>query len=162
MDIGQRIFTLRAKQKFKTSQAQVALQLGITPGHYGNIENGAKLPSLDLLLKLADYFRVSVDYLLRGDENAEITIVSGSSIQPEPTVFDLLPIEISQAMATFAEVLLDYQNRNQEEIIADYLANMLNEIDKVRGQNDANEFLAALNEFTSSGDDRALRRWLAR
>jgi transcriptional regulator with XRE-family HTH domain len=158
MDIGHRLYSLRSKLKYETSQAQVAMIVGITPGHMGNLETGKKLPSLELLLKLADYYRVSVDYLLRGDENGEITIVPG---QPEPTVFDLLPSEIHNGLEAFAQVLLNYQYRNQEEAVADYLTRMLDQMGEKRGSENSDEFLSALNLFTRTGDDSMLRRWLS-
>lgn len=53
----------------KLSLKDVADDLGIQKGTLGNIERSDKYPSLDMLLKLANYFCISVDYLLgRTDE----------------------------------------------------------------------------------------------
>lgn len=46
------------------SQRQVADYLGITQPSYIRYENGKAEPSLENLVKLADLFDVSVDYLL--------------------------------------------------------------------------------------------------
>lgn len=46
------------------TQRQVADYLQITQPSYIRYENGSAEPSLENLLKLADYFDVSVDYLL--------------------------------------------------------------------------------------------------
>lgn len=46
------------------SQRQVANYLGIAQPSYIRYENGQAQPSLENLVKLADLFDVSVDYLL--------------------------------------------------------------------------------------------------
>lgn len=51
------------------SQQVVANYLEITRQAYSNYENGNRAPDNETLLKLAEYFDVTVDYLLRGKEN---------------------------------------------------------------------------------------------
>lgn len=46
------------------SQQDIANILGITRQAYNNYELGYREPSNEMLLKLADYFDVSLDYLL--------------------------------------------------------------------------------------------------
>lgn len=46
------------------SQQEVAHCLGITVSAYGNYELGQRNPSYEILCKMADYFNVTVDYLL--------------------------------------------------------------------------------------------------
>ncbi len=46
------------------TQQDVAALLGITRGAYANIENGKREPDFSVLFTLADYFNVSVDYLI--------------------------------------------------------------------------------------------------
>lgn len=48
----------------KLTQRQVAEHLQIAQPSYIRYENGSSEPSLDTLVKLADLFDVSVDYLL--------------------------------------------------------------------------------------------------
>jgi len=45
--------------------------LGITNQAYSNYENGAREPSHDTLVKLADYFNVTVDYILGRADNTD-------------------------------------------------------------------------------------------
>lgn len=52
----------------EATQQTVADHLGITRSAYSNIENDNRDPDTKTLLKLADYYNVSVDYLL-GREN---------------------------------------------------------------------------------------------
>ena len=46
------------------TQAQMADLLGITVRGYRNYELGAREPELSILIKLADYFNVSLDELV--------------------------------------------------------------------------------------------------
>lgn len=43
---------------------QLGKELGSTRATIGNYENSNKKPSLEMLIKIADYFDVSVDYLI--------------------------------------------------------------------------------------------------
>lgn len=45
-------------------QKEVAMHLNITTSAYGFYEQGKRMPTPEILSKLADYFDVSVDYLL--------------------------------------------------------------------------------------------------
>lgn len=57
--------TLAEQRKLnKLTQKQVAEYLGITQPSYIRYENGQAEPTLTNLVKLADLFDVSVDYLL--------------------------------------------------------------------------------------------------
>ena len=48
------------------SQAQLAKLLNISPSALGMYEQGRRVPSLDILIKLSEYFHVSLDYLITG------------------------------------------------------------------------------------------------
>lgn len=50
-------------------QLDVAKDLNLSPQVYCNYENGLREPSYEILKKLADYFSVSVDYLLGRDNS---------------------------------------------------------------------------------------------
>lgn len=53
---------LRRSQQL--TQEQLADKLGVTKQSVSNWENGNIMPSVEMLEKIADYFNVSVDYLL--------------------------------------------------------------------------------------------------
>ena len=59
---GQRVLTLRKSAGL--SQAALAEQLGITMHQISKMETGQRGPSLELAVALADYFDVSLDYLV--------------------------------------------------------------------------------------------------
>lgn len=69
--------TLHERLKFlrinaELSQSTVAKFIGIGERTYQRYEYGERLPTSDVLIKLAKYFEVSVDYLLGLTDNPEI------------------------------------------------------------------------------------------
>lgn len=57
------------RTKIGKRQVDIAQELNLSPQVYSNYENGLREPAYDTLCKLAEYFNVSVDYLLgRTDE----------------------------------------------------------------------------------------------
>lgn len=79
----ERLRELRKEKRL--TQTQVGNYLGITVSAYGNYELGQREPSIDMLLKLADYFGVTVDYLLGRDANA-VTSVEPFKTKKIPTL----------------------------------------------------------------------------
>lgn len=54
---------LELRQEKKLTQKDVAKVLGITPVGYNGYENNNRKPSIETLIKLADFYNVSLDYL---------------------------------------------------------------------------------------------------
>ncbi len=50
------------------SQLKVAMDLSISREALSYYESGKRSPDLNMLLRLSDYFDVSIDYLIRGEE----------------------------------------------------------------------------------------------
>lgn len=63
---GERLKELRIEQG--KTQAQVADDLGISSVAYLHYEKNQREPSFDLLVNIAKYFRVSLDYLFGLDD----------------------------------------------------------------------------------------------
>lgn len=60
---------LRAiRKKKKWSQLKVAMDLAISREALSHYETGKRSPDTDMLVRLSDYFGVSVDYLITGQE----------------------------------------------------------------------------------------------
>lgn len=76
-----RLFDLMAEGK--VTQQQLAQATGISQGNISDWKNGRSSPKLDALTKIADYFEVSVDYLI-GHEKKPATSSS------EPSEKDIL------------------------------------------------------------------------
>lgn len=66
-DFGERLKKLRVAQDL--TQQQLGEKLGVVPstiGKYEKVKNS--YPSVEVLIKLSDFFNVSIDYLLKGKE----------------------------------------------------------------------------------------------
>lgn len=57
---------------FNYTQKQVASNIGITERNYQRYEANDKRPSFDILISLADFYNVSLDYLVGRTKNPEI------------------------------------------------------------------------------------------
>ncbi len=65
----------RLKQlRGEKTQEKVADDLGLSRRAYSSYETGDREPPKDVLIKLADYFGVSVDYLLERSDSPTLTI----------------------------------------------------------------------------------------
>lgn len=56
------------RKEKKLNQQKVAMDLNITREALSHYENGKREPSLNTLLKMSDYFNVSINYLITGSE----------------------------------------------------------------------------------------------
>ena len=54
----------KLRQDKKLTQAELAKKIGVTQSTIAGIEIGRREPSIELMTQLAEYFDVSVDYLL--------------------------------------------------------------------------------------------------
>lgn len=68
---GQRLKELRKSKRL--TQQQLADIFFLNKSSISRYENGSQLPENEQLQKLADYFEVSIDYLLGRDENPNPT-----------------------------------------------------------------------------------------
>lgn len=67
---GEKLRTLR--QRYNLSYRQLAAELGFNNAHLANIEHGRRMPSVQLVVKIAEYFEVSFDELM--DDNVELDL----------------------------------------------------------------------------------------
>lgn len=56
------------RKKKGYSQLKVAMDLSISREALSYYETGKRSPDVEMLKKLSDYFDVSIDYLIRGEE----------------------------------------------------------------------------------------------
>jgi transcriptional regulator with XRE-family HTH domain len=63
--LGEKLRTLR--ERHDVSQRQLAEQLGFNKSFVGAIENSKSTPSAKLIIKIANFFGVSIDVLLRDE-----------------------------------------------------------------------------------------------
>ncbi|MBR0287679.1 MAG: helix-turn-helix transcriptional regulator [Selenomonadaceae bacterium] len=67
MALNERLKDLRLKKK--VTQQNVADALGVTVGNVQKFEYGTARPKLDNVIKIAEYFDVSIDYLVGRSNN---------------------------------------------------------------------------------------------
>ena len=56
------------RKKRKYSQLKVALDLNISREALSHYENGRRSPDIQMLRKMSEYFDVSIDFLINGEE----------------------------------------------------------------------------------------------
>lgn len=81
-DFGRRLENLRDKTDY--TKKEISLKLGFSPNVYGAYEREERGPSIETMIKLADLFDVSLDYLIRGEEYQQINS-SEHIIQADPS-----------------------------------------------------------------------------
>ena len=91
--LNEKIKELRKAKR--VSQVEMASALGLTKQCVSNWENDNIQPSIEMLVKIADYFGVTTDYLL-GRSETDVINVEGLS-----------PVEISH----IRDILTDLRNR---------------------------------------------------
>ena len=85
--LNERIKELRPAKRM--TQVELANSLGLTKQCVSNWENDNVVPSIDMLVKLADYFCVSTDYLLGRDSGATL-YVNGLTTEEVSHLRDLI------------------------------------------------------------------------
>lgn len=113
MEVGKNLKLLR--NRLKKSQEEVAKDLGLTRSSYSGYENNVAQPNIESLLLFSDYFKVSIDDLLKKDfssfkesdwekfENGLNSDVKGTKLRVLTTVVDqnneelieLIPVKAS-------------------------------------------------------------------
>ena len=83
---------LRELRKLKgLTQKEVALAINVSAQSYGYYENWINKPDPETLIKLADFFEVSVDYLIgRADDFGNVNVITnGAELSaPEKTLLE--------------------------------------------------------------------------
>ena len=54
----------KLRKKYNITQKELAKKIDVTTSSVGMYESGARKPSIEVLLKIVDYFDVSIDCLL--------------------------------------------------------------------------------------------------
>ena len=58
----------KIRKEKKLNQLKVAMDLNISREALSYYENGKREPSLAMLCRMSEYFNVSIDYLIKGEE----------------------------------------------------------------------------------------------
>lgn len=104
MNIGEKITKLRTDKKM--SMRELGEQIGVSHSHISKLESGINSPSVDLLEKLAEYFKIDVTYFFSGDEiftEDESDLVYARDLSLED-IKDKYTLEIDGKPATNEEI----------------------------------------------------------
>ena len=79
--MGNKLKTLRIEKKL--TQKQIADRIGLAISAVSSYESGTRYPSYDVLIKLAQIFHVSTDYLLgmTDKRNIDVTGLNDNEIE---------------------------------------------------------------------------------
>ena len=78
MTIGDRIKQLRMENNL--TQNQFAALFGLYDSTISQYENGKRVPEYDIIIKIANKFNVSIDWLLGRVENKELVLMDKNSL----------------------------------------------------------------------------------
>lgn len=82
-------------------QRELANIFHISKNSVYNWENGISEPNIDLLIKLANYFECSIDYLLGRESESGLIEIKGTQLRPDEV----------ELLALYQK--LNYQDKNQ-------------------------------------------------
>lgn len=94
MNIGNNIAVLRKKKGI--TQEELANELGVSAQAVSKWENNSSCPDVSLLTKIADYFGVSVDALLRAQEDDIVDLAEEKEDNVKPDDKKNIVIKIMQ------------------------------------------------------------------
>lgn len=105
--VGDQLKKLRKSRRL--TQAQVAQGVNCSTATYSRYENGTRQPSIEMLIKLAEFFGVSMDYLfgkappteaaLSDYEKALIKAVRTAPTSVQDDILDFLNLKMSKKEA---------------------------------------------------------------
>ena len=98
----------RLREKTDISQKELAKHLGITDRNIRFYESGERTPPADILIKIADYFNVSTDYIL-GKTYKKNT--KDPILKENEEYYDLENVNFN------VEYMKDLSNKNKKRII---------------------------------------------
>lgn len=111
--IGKQLKTLR--ESHQKSQMEVCSALNIEQSTLANYENDKRVPKIDILIKIAEYYHVSVDYILGNstfESKQERPPSQNTNIKYWIDKSGLGYDEISQNLGISESLLSDYMNGN--------------------------------------------------
>lgn len=117
-----RIRLKKLREEKGLSQAAFAKEFGVAQSTVGGWEAGTREPNFDTVQKLADYFGVSVDYLLCRTNEAEIKDSSNDTIDVQDKLQELLSQLETKDSLMFSGVAL---SDDSKELLAAALERIL-------------------------------------
>ncbi|MDE7167893.1 MAG: helix-turn-helix domain-containing protein [Clostridia bacterium] len=99
-----KLFELRTEKSL--SQRELAKIMNVSQGTYNNWENENTQPSIEQLIALADFFEVSVDYLIgRTDDMGNAVSLPNRSLDYAGKLINSVDTETQEAIITILKKL---------------------------------------------------------
>ncbi|MDO4616611.1 MAG: helix-turn-helix domain-containing protein [Lachnospiraceae bacterium] len=116
MDFGTRIKTIRKEQKL--TQEQLAEQLDVTRQAVSNWENNRNLPDIEILIRISDVFHISLDELIKGEQDMTEKIIKDGS-ETRKARFNMIILGIGAGLILLGILLILIKGASVEYIDAD-------------------------------------------
>lgn len=116
--MGNTYFSTRVKElreKSQMSMEQLANELGVTKSRVNMWENNGTLPRSDVLVKLANYFQVSIDYLLGNDDMSEVSKTNMKLNTLQRNLGKLNEEDLTKAEGMLKAVFMDIFNDEDDD-----------------------------------------------
>jgi len=109
MTLGQRLKQLRTEQKI--TQKNLGKVFGVAESTISMYESDSRMPDIDAIKSIAEYFNVSTDYLLgRSNVRRFGEVAAANSDVP----YDELPPEALKQLEDYKKFLIDKYGRKKE------------------------------------------------
>ncbi len=107
---------LRSLRKSKEwSQGQLGKMIGADLQRISKYERGVMWPTMELMVRLAKVFDVSVDYLIRDQENATISKIKNSTLRHQMEEVNDLPDKDQETVISFLDAFI--KRRKFEDLV---------------------------------------------
>lgn len=116
--MGNTYFSTRVKElreKSQMSMEQLARELGVTKSRVNMWENNGTLPRSEVLIKLANYFKVSIDYLLGNDDMTEVSKINMKLNALQRNLGKLNEEDLTKAEGMLKAVFMDIFNDEDDD-----------------------------------------------
>lgn len=100
-DFPEKLRELRKRKGY--SQEQLARKIGADLQRVSKYERGVIWPTLEILVRIASVFEVSMDYLIRDSENLGVSKIKNKDLLTQIEEIDQLSSEDQQTVFTFLD-----------------------------------------------------------
>lgn len=149
------------------TRGQVAIYVEISRAHVSDLEKGKSNPSIDLLRRLALYYKTTVDYLLELTEDPKLPGATEDAVltvkrEEQEQLLGDLPSEYKQVVIQLVTALKEVEGKSRERLLGKFMMRMLGDFEDRYGEQAAQELLDAIDLFANTGDDSTLRAWFSK
>jgi len=105
MDFAEKLKKIRKNKN--VSQIELSEKIGISPNHFSRLETGKYMPSIPVLVKIAQALEVTIDYLVNGmDEDIPEIQIKNKSLLEKVKLIDNLDEEDQRAIIRIIDSML--------------------------------------------------------